>query len=370
MFLILLMSCQDVAKKDQEQVTNKQSTTMESNQIKRYTLINKNGLAIEVINYGGIITSISAPDKNGQFANVTFGFEDLERYQQEHPYFGAFIGRYGNRIAKGTFKIGENTYTIPKNNNENSLHGGDVGFDKRYWNVEEFTNANESGLILTGRSEHLDQGYPGNLDVELRYTLNHENELHIDYRATTDKPTVVNLTNHAYFNLKGEGNGDILDHQLTIYADRFTPVDNTLIPIGELRPVEGTAFDFRTPRAIGEKINMTDDDQITIGGGYDHNYVLNNDSGTLSLAAKVYEPMSGRVLEVHTTEPGVQFYTGNFLDGSLIGKSGKPYAKRSGFCLETQHFPDSPNQPAFPSTLLQPGEVYSSKTIYTFLVQP
>lgn len=368
-FIILLSSCQNTANKNQDKLAQHQSPTMQPEQIRQFTLQNKHGLSIQVINYGGIVTSIKTPDKNGQFADVTFGFADLELYKEEHPYFGAFIGRYGNRIAKGTFKIDEHTYTIPTNNGENTLHGGDIGFDKRFWAVKEFANATESGLLLTGRSDHMDQGYPGNLDVELSYSLNDDNEFHIAYRATTDQPTVVNLTNHAYFNLSGEGKGDILDHELTLHADRFTPVDKSLIPTGELRPVEGTPFDFRTPRKIGERIDMTDNEQINFGGGYDHNYALNNTTGTLSLAAKVLDPESGRVLEVHTTEPGVQFYTGNFLDGTIIGKSSKPYLKRSGFCLETQHFPNSPNQPDFPSTLLLPGEEYTSKTVYKFSVK-
>jgi len=321
---------------------------------------------VSVINFGGIITNLRVPDANGGLADVVLGFDSLAGYVGEHPYFGALIGRYGNRIANGRFTLDGVTYELPINNGPNSLHGGERGFDKVVWTAESFENEQGRGVILTHTSPDGDQGYPGTLQVRVTYTLTDDNELIFDYHATTDKATPVNLTQHTYFNLAGHGSGTILDHEMMLNASRFTPVDSTLIPTGELRPVEGTPFDFREPTPIGARIQQ-DDEQLRFGGGYDHNFVIDRAEGdSLVLAATVREPTSGRVMEVLTTEPGVQFYTGNFLDGSLTGKEGVVYAHRTGFCLETQHFPDSPNKPDFPSTILEPGEEYTSRTVYRF----
>lgn len=370
---ILLSACQNPNMKNQnsEQNLSIQSEMFgkfENQDVTLYSLQNAHGMEVQIMNYGGIITSIKVPDRDGEIADVALGFSTFPEYLKEHPYFGALVGRYGNRIAKGSFTIDDNIFTLAKNNGENSLHGGLKGFDKKLWSNESFQTDDAIGVKLSGRSTDMEEGYPGNLDIEVNYSLNNENELIIDYAAVTDKATVVNLTNHTYFNLKGEGNGDILDHELVIHADRFTPVDETLIPTGELKSVENTPFDFRQKHSIGERINQEDNQQITFGGGYDHNFVLNNQSGKLSLVATVVENGSGLQVEVLTTEPGVQFYTGNFLDGTLKGKSGKPYIKRGAFCLETQHFPDSPNQDNFPSARLNPGETYTSKTIYRFSI--
>lgn len=330
-----------------------------------FTLKNKNGMEVDITNYGGAITRLLAPGKDGQLADIVLGFDKLEDYQKDHPYFGAIIGRYGNRIAKGKFSIDGHDYTLAANNGANALHGGPMGFHKRLWQAKEIQREGYVGLELSRLSPDMEEGYPGNLQATVRYLLNNDNELHIEYEATADKPTVVNLTNHSYFNMKGAGNGDILGHELMINASAFTPVDSTLIPTGELRPVEGTPFDFRTPTAIGERVNA-DDEQIRFGLGYDHNFVLDRKGEGLELAASVYEPTTGRFMEVLTTEPGLQFYCGNFLDGSNVGKGGVPYAYRTGFCLETQHYPDSPNQAAFPSTVLRPGEKYETRTVYRF----
>lgn len=330
--------------------------------VEKYTLKNDQGMEVEIITYGATVQSIKVPDKNGQIGEVTLGFDDLEGYLGEHPYFGAIVGRYGNRIAKGKFSIDGSAYTLATNNGPNALHGGIKGFDKVIWKAEEIAN----GVALQYVSADMEEGYPGVLSVKVSYTLNNGNELLIAYQATTDKPTVCNLTNHTYFNLAGKG--DILNHQLSIKADWMTPVDETLIPTGELVGVKGTAFDFRAPKLIGRDIEAAEE-QIQFGGGYDHNYVLNMQMRVRTSVAKVYESTTGRTLELLTREPGVQFYTGNFLDGSIIGKNGRAYAKRSGFCLETQHFPDSPNQPKFPSTILEPGQVYKTSTIYKFGIQ-
>lgn len=328
-----------------------------------YTLENKQGMRISLTNYGGIITKIIAPDRDGKFADVVLGFDKLAPYLDVHPYFGAIIGRYGNRIAKGEFSLDGKEYQLPINNEPNSLHGGDRGFDKRLWSGETFYKDNLTGVKLTYTSPDGEQGYPGKLTVTVTYTLNEDNELAISYLAQTDAPTPINLTNHTYFNLAGKG--DILGHELQLKADQFTPIDKGLIPTGELRPVAGTPFDFTTAKPIGKDIDQ-DTEQLRFGLGYDHNFVVNQAGSGLELIATVYEPTSGRTLEVLTEEPGVQFYTGNFLNGTLRGKDRVVYKYRSGFCLETQHFPDSPNQADFPTTILLPGEWYTSKTVYRF----
>lgn len=336
-----------------------------------YTLTNGHGLKVEISNYGGTVTSIKAPDKNGNFEEITLGFDSLNQYLRTHPYFGALVGRYGNRIAKGQFTLDGNTYTLATNNMGNHLHGGEEGFDKVVWDANVVERDGLPGLELKYTSADGEEGYPGKLSVTVVYSLNQENELNIQYQATTDKPTIVNLTNHTYFNLTGNAKRDILDHVVTINARRFVPVDETLIPTGELTPVEGTPFDFSQPKRIGEEINA-EDQQIEYGGGYDHCWVLNrprNSDGEATLAARVVEPNSGRTLEVYTTEPAIQFYTGNFLDGTLTGIGGVKYEHRYGLCLETEHFPDSPNQQRFPSTRLDPGDTYQTQTIYKFGVE-
>lgn len=336
---------------------------------KLYTLKNANGMEVAITNWGGILVSWMAPDKQGRMADIALGFNDVETYVQGHPYFGATIGRYGNRIAKGQFSLGVDSYQLDVNDGSNHLHGGQEGFHNQLWEATPVKDSTSIGVKLVYRSPDGEMGYPGNLVAEVTYTLDNENQLQLDYRATTDKVTICNLTNHTYFNLAGEGRGDILSHELMMMADTFTPVDETLIPTGEMRPVMGTPFDFTEPFAIGARIDW-DITQLERGGGYDHNWVLNHPrDGKMYLAATLWEPDSGRLLEVHTTEPGLQFYSGNFLDGSLVGKSGIPYAYRSGLCLETQHYPNSPNQPGWPSTVLEPGEVYESHTIYKMTVQ-
>jgi len=331
-----------------------------------YTLTNKSGVEAAITNYGGSVVSLKVPDRDGKLGDVVLGFDSVDGYVNNTSYLGALIGRYGNRIGHAEFKLDGKTYTLAKNNGENTLHGGTKGFNKAVWTAKEIPAKDGQALELTYLSKDGEEGFPGNLHVRVIYTLTDENALKIDYFATTDKDTVVNLTNHSYFNLAGPASGDILGHIMMIEADKFTPVDSGLIPTGELRDVAGTPFDFRKPTEVGARIN-SDDEQIKLGGGYDHNFVLRRKPGeAVSLAARVTEPKTGRVMEVWTTQPGVQFYTGNFLDGSLHGKSGISYTKRSAFCLETQHFPDSPNKPKFPSTELKPGERYHTTTIYKF----
>lgn len=340
-------------------------------EVKRYRLLNDNGMEMTVMSLGGTIVSLKTPDADGNQADIVLGFDSLEdylapEYRKANPYFGALIGRFGNRIAGGQFEIDGNTWQVPQNDGNNSLHGGSQGFDQRLWQVSPVEDDSGVGVVLTLTSEEGDQGYPGQLEARVRYTLTDDNALDIHYRATTTATTPVNLTQHSYFNLEGEGNGDILDHQLTLNADAFTPVDDSLIPTGEIRAVADTPFDFRQPTAIGARIGE-DNPQLQRGQGYDHNFVLKREAGGgLVLAARVEAPDSGRVMEVYTTEPGIQFYSGNFLDGSLEGKAGQPYGHRSGLALETQHYPDSPNQADFPSTLLSPGETWLSHTRYRF----
>jgi aldose 1-epimerase len=355
-------------------ITSKPFGKTKSGQAARlFTLKNANGCETTITTYGGIVTSLKVPDKNGKLGDVVLGFNNLEGYVNDTyvgacPYFGALIGRFGNRIADGKFTLEGKTYQLAKNDGPNHLHGGKVGFDKVVWSAKPLNTQNGPALELKYLSKDGEEGYPGNLDVTAVYTLTNKNELRVDFTATTDKATIANLTHHSYFNLAGEGNGTILDHLVTINAGKFTPVNKTLIPTGELRSVKGTPFDFTKPHTIGERVNAKDE-QIKFGLGYDHNWVVNRLIGGLRKAVKVEEPTTGRVMEVLTTEPGVQFYCGNFLDGSLVGKGGKKYAHRSGFCFEPQHFPDSPNQPKFPSTVLKPGQTYKNTIIYRFSVK-
>ncbi|MBC8472816.1 MAG: galactose mutarotase [Phycisphaerae bacterium] len=348
---------------------NKSCTkTQDFDSIRLYKLRNDAGTEVKITNYGAIVTSIKVADRNGDFADVALGYDHVKGYMNavDKPYFGAIVGRYGNRIAKGKFTLDGKTYSLAINNGPNHLHGGIIGFDKVVWEATPIKGEGFSGLELTYLAKDMEEGYPGNLNIKVTYRLTDDNELKIDYYATADKATPVNLTNHTYFNLAGEGNGTILGHELMINADNYTPVDETLIPTSKIETVKGTPFDFTTAKPIGRDINHNNE-QLTFGGGYDHNFVLNKTKpGAMTLAATVYEPTTGRFMEVFTKEPGVQFYCGNFLDGRLIGKAGKPYVHRGGFCLETQHYPDSPNQPSFPSTILRPGQVYQTSTIYKF----
>jgi len=328
-----------------------------------YTITNAQGMEIRATNYGGIVVSLRVPDKKGNLDDIALGFDDLKGYLANSPYFGVVIGRYGNRIANGKFTLEGKEYTLAKNNGPNTLHGGLKGFDKVVWHAEPFQNHDGAGITLTYTSKDGEEGFPGNLKTRVSYTLTDKNEWIIDYEAVTDKATPVNLTQHTYFNLAGEGKGDVLGHILQLNASRFTPVDQNLIPTGELRPVKSTPLDFTQPTGIGARIDA-DYEQLRLGHGYDHNFVIDRKDSDPVLAARVKEPTSGRVLEVYTTEPGLQLYTGNFLDGTITGKGGHVYKQRFGFCLETQHFPDSPNHPDFPTTILRPGQTYHSRTIY------
>ncbi len=330
-----------------------------------FTLRNAKGTEATVTTYGGRLVTLKTADRNGQFADVVLGFDNLDGYLAKNPYFGALVGRYANRIAQGRFELGNKTVKLARNNGENALHGGILGFDKMVWKARE---ESEGSLELTYVSANGEEGYPGKLDAKVTYKLTDENELRLDYEATTDETTVLNLTNHSYFDLSGQAAGKILDHIVQINADRFTPVNEHLIPTGELKPVRGTPFDFTQPKKAGERIEE-EDEQLKLAIGYDHNFVLNKTGEALSMAARVVEPSSGRVLEVLTTQPGMQFYTGNHLDGTVTGKGGVIYGFRFGFCLETQHFPDSPNQPLFPSTELKRGEQYRQTTVFKFSVE-
>jgi aldose 1-epimerase len=346
--------------------------TPDGTPVELYTLRNSSGMEASIMTYGGTVTSLKVPDKNGKFGDVVLGFDSLDgyinpAYAKANPYFGALIGRFGNRIAKGQFALDDQTYALATNNGVNSLHGGIKGFDKVIWTASPVDTYYGPGLKLTYFSKDGEEGYPGNLSVTAIYTVTEQNGLQVALTATTDKDTIVNLTAHSYFNLRGSGN--ILDHVVRIDADTFTPVDSTLIPTGDLKPVEGTPFDFRTPTTIGAHIDETNDDQIRFGNGYDQNFVLNKQPGEFAKAATVYDPESGRVLEVWTTSPGMQFYTGNFLDGSLTGKGGWAYQFRDAFAMEPQDFPDAPNHLDFPSAELKPGETYKNTIVYKFSVR-
>ena len=343
----------------------KYGTTPDGQQVDLYTLTNSHGIEVQVINFGGIITSIRVPDRDGKVADIALGFDNLEGYLENKPYFGAIIGRYANRIANGKFTLDGKEYVLAKNNGTNSLHGGIKGFNKVVWTAEPFHEPQGEGVKLTYLSKDGEEGYPGNLKVKVSYTLTDKNELIIDYEATTDKATPINLTNHSYFNLAGEGNGDVLAHQLQLNAESFTPIDKNLIPTGKIQPVKGTPLDFTQTTAIGARINDPYE-QLVIAHGYDHNFVVNRKKDGLQFAARVHEPKSGRVLEVYTTQPGIQLYTGNFLDGTVVGKHGHAYKQREAFCLETQHYPDSPNHPGFPNTILRPGHAFHSQTVFKF----
>jgi aldose 1-epimerase len=341
-------------------------TTRDGRQAQLYTLTNQNGLQAAITNYGGAIVSLQVPDRAGKLADVVLGYDSVGAYEADKPYLGAIIGRFANRIAHGRFTLHGATYSLPRNNGDNSLHGGTAGFNKRLWTARKVS---DNELELTYLSPDGEEGYPGDLSAKVVYTVTGQNELMIDYSASTNQSTIVNLTNHSYFNLAGQGEGDILRHEVTIHARYFTPVNANLIPTGEIRSVQGTPLDFTKRTAVGARI-AAEDEQLKLAGGYDHNWIPDREGDrTLVPAAEVYEPRSGRVLQVLTTQPGIQFYSGNFLDGSTRGKGGKVYHRRYGFCLETQHYPDSPNQPNFPSTELQLGQQHRETTIFKFSVR-
>jgi aldose 1-epimerase len=328
-------------------------------QVDLYALTNGKGLMAKIMTYGATLVSLGVPDRNGDVADITLGCDSIEGYIAASPYFGSTVGRYANRIAKGKFTLEGEEYTLATNNGENHLHGGNKGFDKVLWQAEPFKEEGMVGVKFVYFSKDGEEGYPGNLACTVTYMITENNELNIIYEAETDKATPVNLTHHSYFNLAGQGEGDILSHELMLVADKYTPVDAGLIPTGEIREVFDSPMDFSTPHVIGERIDQVE-------GGYDHNYVLMSGGGALAFAARVYEPKTGRIMEIHTTEPGIQFYSGNFLDGTITGKADKVYRQHYGFCLEPQHFPDSPNKPNFPSTILQPGAKYLSRTTFKF----
>ncbi len=334
-------------------------TTKSGQKVSEFTLSNPGGTSVSIITWGGIVRSITVPDSAGINADIVLGFDSLEPYEERHPYFGTITGRFANRIARGSFNLDGATYTLATNNGPNHLHGGIYGFDRKVWSAETATTQDSVTLILSYVSADGEEGYPGEVHARVSYTLTSDNALAVDYMATTTKATPINLTNHSYFNLGGHNSGDVLRHTLVIEADRYIPVDETSIPLGPLASLDNTAFDFRSPHPIGERIDQ-------VGIGYDHTYVLSETPRPLHFAARAEDPNSGRYIEVHTTEPGVQLYTGNYLDGTVKGKGGAPYGRHAGFCLETQHFPDSPNQPSYPSTILRPGETYTSQTVMKF----
>jgi aldose 1-epimerase len=336
--------------------------------VELFTLTNASGIEVRAMTYGGTIVSLRTPDRDGHLGDIVLGYEQLDGYLKTSPYFGCIVGRYANRIAKGRFTLDGKESKLATNDGPNHLHGGLKGWDKVVWRAEPFHNTQGVGVVFSRTSPDGEEGYPGAVAVRVTYTLTDADELRVDYDATTDKPTPINLTQHSYFNLAGEGSGDVLGHVLAVDADQYTPIDATLIPTGEIAPVEGTPLDFRTPTAIGARINA-DNEQLRRSRGYDHNFVLRRQGGGLAHAARVLEPGTGRTLDISTTEPGIQFYSGNFLDGSITGKAGHTYAHRTGFCLETQHFPDSPNHASFPSTILRPGARYQSTTVFRFGVE-
>jgi aldose 1-epimerase len=340
-------------------------TTADGKAVDLFTLTNPAGIEARIITLGGTIVSLKVPDRAGRFEDIVLGFDAVDGYETRSPYFGAIIGRYANRIAAGRFTLDGKPYQLARNNGPNHLHGGVKGFDKVLWQGAEAGAADSAGVVFTYTSPDGEEGYPGSVAARVTYTLTSRNELIVEYQATSDKPTPLNMTHHSYFNLSGDGTRDVLDHLVTISADEYTPIDPTGIPAGPIASVGGTPFDFRTPAAIGARIGEAHE-QLKNGMGYDHNYVLKRAGAGLVQAARVVEPSTGRVLEISTTEPGIQFYTGNFLDGSIMGKSGRVYKHRFGFCLEPQHYPDSPNRPEFPSTILRPGETYTSKTVFAF----
>lgn len=342
--------------------------TTDGQQVKLFTFTNQQGVEFSVTNFGGTVISLKVPDRTGRLGDIVLCFDNLADIEAKRPFYGCIVGRYGNRIANGRFSLDGKTYTLAINNGPNHLHGGIRGFDLKVWDAETFSQEGARGVILTTLSPDGEEGYPGNLLVKVTYTLTDDNSLDIDYEATTDAPTVVNLTNHMFFNLKDCGATPVYDHQMQIFADHFTPVDQVMIPTGEIRPVAGSALDFTLPKTIGQDID-SGEEQLVFGNGYDHNFVINRKKEGLVRAARVSEPDSGRVMEVWTTEPGVQFYSANYLSGRKPGKYGIVYEDRTGFCLETQHYPDSPNKPGFPDTVLRPGEVYSSRTRHVFSVE-
>lgn len=362
LLILLLQSCSNKKESDMNKSFGRLNNGRE---VYLYTLQNNNGMQMKVTNYGATILSLTAPDREGKFEDVVLGYENAQDYEMGDSYFGAIVGRYGNRIGKGKFTLEGREYQLSINNGPNHLHGGTIGFNKVIWNAEDIK---ESLITFKYTSADMEQGYPGNVELTVTYTLTDNNELKIDYRGTTDETTILNPTHHSYFNLSGDPNKTILDHELMIKADKFTPVDSTLITTGEIAAVENSPFDFRTSKPIGRDIE-TDNEQLHYGNGFDHNWVLNNYNGEVRSVALLYEPVSGRLMEVLTDQPGIQFYSGNFLNGSALGKKGITYQFRTGLCLETQHYPDSPNKPEFPSVILQPGEAYIHTTIYRFAVK-
>jgi len=368
-FFLIIISCENTQKnKIMPLVTIEKKAfgrTLDGVDIDQYILKNRNGMEISAINYGGIITSWKAKDREGNYKDIVLGFNKLSEYEDGSPYFGAIIGRYGNRIAKGKFTLNGEKYTLAVNNGENNLHGGLKGFDKVIWDSKEVVDDSTASLVLSYVSNDMEEGYPGNLEVQVIYTLNNNDELSVKYEAVTDKTTIINLTQHSYFNLSADFNKNILDHDILINADSFLPVDSTLIPTGEIRNVGDTPFDFRRPKNVGDEISNSNK-QLMIGNGYDHCWVLNNQNQGLRFVASAYDSGTGRLLEVFSDQPGIQFYSGNFLDGTLQSKIGGTYDFRSGFCLETQHYPNSPNEKSFPSVTLSPGEKYVTETIFKF----
>ena len=366
---LAIISCENTKKKENMSLFNVNKEffgkTTDGGNVDQYTLKNSNGMEVSIISYGGIITSWKAKDMDGNYRDIVLGFTNLSDYETSSPYFGALIGRYGNRIKEGKFSLDGVEYDLVVNNGENHLHGGLNGFDKVIWDIEKEVNDKSASLILRYTSRDMEEGYPGNLDVKVTYTLTNDDELRVRYEAETDKKTVINLTQHSYFNLSAGLSRDILAHQITIDANSYLPVDQTLIPTGEIKSVIGTPFDFRESKSVGDNIDE-ENTQLTFGNGYDHCWVLNKQDEGIRLVASAYDPLSGRLLEVSSDQPGIQFYSGNFLDGTLESKDGAKYEFRSGFCLETQHYPNSPNQESFPSVTLNPGEKYDTKTIFRF----